>query len=291
MYQIKNSKSKNQIKLPREKNRMHAQLSHAKQNYDLDIGQNQPAVSEKKLFSRQLVRSKIKNKFCCEVKHNNNQNIDQTKKLMLELLAWAVIKIITKYFYTLWQIKIIVQNKCSRNIIPCYSFKEVFVSNEFSENVQPEASNQKESKKSEQNVLIQKYKNQKLSKTYKYYGPCDLYGKPEQSVLIKKYKKQLSLSIYKYYDLCYLYELYKINEGKYFHTARIKLKILGKRFRYCAKHHDNKTGKYVYPNSLPPPQRVSKTGLSYQVKIHLHRSLEDKIMLVSNDLTQALYRK
>ena len=50
MYQIKNSKSKNQIKLPREKNRMHAQLSHATQNYDLNIGQNQPAVSEKICF-------------------------------------------------------------------------------------------------------------------------------------------------------------------------------------------------------------------------------------------------
>ena len=248
---------------------MHAPLSHATQNYDLNIGQNQPAVPEENKFSLHLVRSQTKNKSCCEVKHNNNQNSDQTKRLMLELLAWTVLKIITGYFlYTLWQIKMIVQIECSRNIIPSYSFKEVLVSNEFSENIQPEASNQKESKKSEQNVLIQKYKNQKLSKTYKYYGPCDLYGKPEQSVLIKKYKKQLSLSIYKYYDLCYLYELYKINEGKYFQTARIKLKILGKRFRYCAKHHDSKTGEYVYPNSLPPPQRVSKTGLSYQVKIH-----------------------
>ena len=96
---------------------------------------------------------------------------------------------------------------------------------------------------------------------------------------MKKYKKQLSLSIYKYYDLCYLYELYKINEGKYFHTARIKFKILGKRFRYCAKHHDSKTGKYVYPNSLPPPQRVSKTGLSYQVKIHCTGPLRTKLCL------------
>ena len=79
MYQTKNSKSKKQIKPPRGKNCMHAQLSHAKQNYDLDIGQNQPAVSEENLFSRQLVRSKIKNKFCCEVKHNNYLIIDQTK--------------------------------------------------------------------------------------------------------------------------------------------------------------------------------------------------------------------
>ena len=180
---------------------------------------------------------------------------------MLELLAWTVIKIITKYFYTLWQIQIIVQNKCSRNIIPCYSFKEVFVSNGFSENVQLEASNQKGSTKSEQSVPIQRYKNQKSSK------------------------------IYKYYDLCYLYKFHRTKENKYFYTPRIKLKILGKRFRYCAKHHDSKTGEYVYPNSLPPPQRVSKTGLSYQVKIHLHKSLEDKIMLGSNDLTQALYRK
>ena len=164
MYQTKKAKSGSQVKVPNGKSRMHAPLSHATQKYDLNIGQNQPAVPEENKFSLHLVRSQTKNKSCCEVKHNNNQNSDQTKKLMLELLAWAVIKIITKYFYTLWQIKIIVQNKCSRNIIPCYSFKEVFVSNGFSENIQLEASNKKEFIKLEQSVLIQKYKKSKIIK-------------------------------------------------------------------------------------------------------------------------------
>ena len=203
MQNYKSAKSGSQVKIPKGKNRMHAPLSHATQNYDLNIGQNQPAVPEENKFSLHLVRSQTKNKSCCEVKHNNNQNIDQTKKLMLELLAWAVIKIITKYFYTLWQIKIIVQNKCSRNIIPCYSFKEVFVSNGFSENVQLEASNQKESTKSEQIVLIQKYKNQNHQKSINtmIYVTCISFI--EQSILIKKYKNQIA-NIYKNYDLCYL---------------------------------------------------------------------------------------
>ena len=36
--------------------------------------------------------------------------------------------------------------------------------------------------------------------------------------------------------------------------------------RYCAKYHDSKTGEYVYPGSLPPPQRGSKTELSCKVE-------------------------
>ena len=219
MYQNTKTKSKNQTKIPREKNHMYAKLSHATQNYDLNIGQNQPAVSKRNILSPQSVRSQHKNELCCEVKHSNKQYNDQTQKFKLELLAWTVIKIIT-----LCQIKIIVQNLCSRNKIPWHSFEEKSVSIQSIENVQLEASNQKESTKTKQSVLIKKHKNQR---------PLT--------------------SIYKNYDLCYLYELHRIKKSKYFHPPRVKIKILEKILRYCAKYHDTvqpRLTRRYFPNSF-----------------------------------------
>merc|ERR1712030_209035 len=66
---------------------------------------------------------------------------------------------------------------------------------------------------------------------------------------------------------------------------------LRKRFRYWAKHHDSETGEYVYPGSLPPPQRVSKTRLSYQVKMDCTGPLRTKLCLLPIIWYKGLYGK